>query len=73
MSVKIDERTLHEVALTPHEYSVIVERLGREPNEVELGMIGVLWSEHCSYKTSGPLLRRLPSGGPGVLQGPGLR
>ena len=71
MSVKIDERTLREVALTPHEYSVIVERLGREPNEVELGMIGVLWSEHCSYKTSGPLLRRLPSGGPGVLQGPG--
>src|SRR5439155_19087255 len=71
MSVKIDERTLREVALTPHEYSVIVERVGRDPNQVELGMVGVLWSEHCSYKTSRPLLRRLPSGGPGVLQGPG--
>jgi phosphoribosylformylglycinamidine synthase len=71
MSVTIDERTLREVALTSHEYSVIVERLGREPNQVELGMIGVLWSEHCSYKTSKPLLRRLPSSGPRVLQGPG--
>ena len=67
----MDERRLREVALTPDEYKVIVERLRRAPNEVELGMLGVLWSEHCSYKSSKPLLRRLPSSGPGVLQGPG--
>src|ERR1700681_208728 len=67
----IDERPLREVALTPDEYRVIVEQLKRVPNEVELGMLGVLWSEHCSYKTSKALLRRLPSTGAGVLQGPG--
>ena len=68
---EIDEKRLREVALTPQEYGVIVEQLKRQPNEVELGMLGVLWSEHCSYKTSKALLRRLPSSGPGVLQGPG--
>ncbi|HVH63622.1 MAG TPA: phosphoribosylformylglycinamidine synthase subunit PurL [Candidatus Dormibacteraeota bacterium] len=67
----VDERKLREVALTPDEYRVIVEQLRRAPNEVELGMLGVLWSEHCSYKSSKALLRRLPSTGPGVLQGPG--
>ncbi len=72
MSLKsIDERRLREVALTPDEYRAIVEQLKRTPNEVELGMLGVLWSEHCSYKTSKALLRRLPSSGPAVLQGPG--
>jgi phosphoribosylformylglycinamidine synthase II len=68
---QIDERRLREVALTPDEYRVIVEQLKRAPNAVELGMLGVLWSEHCSYKTSKALLRRLPSSGSGVLQGPG--
>ena len=68
---QIDERRLREVALTPDEYRVIVEKLKRPPNAVELGMLGVLWSEHCSYKTSKPLLRRLPSTGSAVLQGPG--
>ena len=58
---EIDEARLREVALTPDEYRVIVEQLKRQPNEVELGMLGVLWSEHCSYKTSKALLRRLPS------------
>jgi phosphoribosylformylglycinamidine synthase len=67
----IDERRLREVALTPDEYRVIVEQLKRAPNAVELGMLGVLWSEHCSYKTSKLLLRRLPSTGSAVLQGPG--
>ena len=72
MSLKsIDERRLREVALTPDEYRAIVEQLKRTPNEVELGMLGVLWSEHCSYKSSKGLLRRLPSTGPNVLQGPG--
>ena len=69
--IAVDERKLREVALTADEYLEIVERLDREPNEVELGMLGVLWSEHCSYKTSRPLLRRLPTEGPRVLQGPG--
>ncbi|TMF39027.1 MAG: phosphoribosylformylglycinamidine synthase subunit PurL [Chloroflexi bacterium] len=67
----MDERRLREVALTPDEYKVIVGQLKRAPNEVELGMLGVLWSEHCSYKSSKALLRRLPSSGPGVVQGPG--
>ena len=67
----VDARRLREVALTPEEYRVIVEKLRRPPNAVELGMLGVLWSEHCSYKTSKALLRRLPSTGDAVLQGPG--
>jgi phosphoribosylformylglycinamidine synthase II len=67
----VDERRLREVALTPDEYRVIVEELTRAPNEVELGMLGVLWSEHCSYKSSKALLRRLPSTSPAVIQGPG--
>ena len=68
---QLDERRLREVALTPDEYSAIVDQLKRAPNEVELGMLGVLWSEHCSYKSSKALLRRLPSSGASVLQGPG--
>jgi phosphoribosylformylglycinamidine synthase len=67
----VDSRRLREVALTPEEYRVIVSELRRAPNAVELGMLGVLWSEHCSYKTSKALLRRLPSSGDAVLQGPG--
>jgi phosphoribosylformylglycinamidine synthase II len=67
----MDEGRLREVALTPDEYRTILEQLKRAPNEVELGMIGVLWSEHCSYKSSKALLRRLPSNGPAVVQGPG--
>jgi phosphoribosylformylglycinamidine synthase len=67
----VDERRLKQVALTPEEYRVIVEELKRAPSEVELGMLGVLWSEHCSYKSSKALLRRLPSTGAAVVQGPG--
>ncbi|HKA48568.1 MAG TPA: phosphoribosylformylglycinamidine synthase subunit PurL [Candidatus Dormibacteraeota bacterium] len=69
--VLVDRRQLREVALTPDEYVEIVDKLGRKPNRVELGMLGVLWSEHCSYKTSKPLLRQLPTQGPHVLEGPG--
>lgn len=65
------QRRLREVALTSDEYRAIVEALKRAPNEVELGMLGVLWSEHCSYKSSKALLRRLPSTGAAVIQGPG--
>ena len=58
---------LREVGLTESEYQVIVDRLGREPNRVELGMFGALWSEHCGYKNSRPLLRLLPDSGDRVL------
>ena len=62
---------LAEVALTRDEYEAAVQRLGRHPNGVELGILGALWSEHCSYKTSRSLLRALPASGARVLQGPG--
>ena len=62
---------LAEVALTRAEYGEILRGLGRAPNTLELGIIGALWSEHCSYKTSRHLLRTLPTRGPAVLQGPG--
>jgi phosphoribosylformylglycinamidine synthase len=57
--------------LTEDEYALVVDALGRTPNEVELGMFGAMWSEHCAYKHSRPLLGRLPSDGPRVLVGPG--
>ena len=66
-----DARVLADVALTPEEYRLAVARLERAPTDVELGIIGALWSEHCGYKTSKPLLRRLPTTGPRVIQGPG--
>jgi phosphoribosylformylglycinamidine synthase len=60
-----------EVALSDQEYYSIVELLGREPRPVELGMFGAMWSEHCGYKHSRPLLKGLPTEAPWVLQGPG--
>jgi phosphoribosylformylglycinamidine synthase len=60
-----------ELGLTDSEYELIVERLGREPNDVELAMFSLLWSEHCAYKHSRKLLRILPTDGPRVLMGPG--
>jgi len=57
--------------LKDDEYKRIVELLGREPNYTELGVFSVMWSEHCSYKSSRVHLRRLPTGGECVLQGPG--
>ena len=54
----VTKETLDEIALSRAEYDLIVERLDREPNPVELGMFGALWSEHCGYKHSRPLLRR---------------
>jgi phosphoribosylformylglycinamidine synthase len=59
------------LGLSAHEYELIVARLGREPNEVELAMFSLLWSEHCSYKHSKPLLRTLPTEGPRLVLGPG--
>ncbi|MFQ5792494.1 MAG: phosphoribosylformylglycinamidine synthase subunit PurL, partial [Acidobacteriota bacterium] len=57
--------------LTGDEYQHIVNHLGREPNFTELGLFSVMWSEHCSYKSSRVHLKRLPTSGPRVLQGPG--
>ena len=59
------------IGLTAEEYQMIIEILGREPNELELNLFGVLWSEHCSYKNSKPVLKLFPTDGPAVLQGPG--
>ncbi|MGD1852887.1 MAG: phosphoribosylformylglycinamidine synthase subunit PurL [Leptolyngbyaceae cyanobacterium] len=57
--------------LKPGEYDEIVQRLGRHPNRAELGMFGVMWSEHCCYKNSRPLLKQFPTEGPRILVGPG--
>ncbi len=57
--------------LTEDEYKKILEILGREPNITELGMFSVMWSEHCSYKSSRVHLKKLPTTGPRVVQGPG--
>ncbi len=67
----IAEGQWREVALSDDEYARIVELLGREPSEVELGMFGAMWSEHCGYKHSRPLLKTLPTEAPWVVQGPG--
>ena len=67
----VSKEVLDEIALTEREYEMIVERLGREPNPVELGIFGALWSEHCGYKHSSPLLGLFPSSGPQVLVSPG--
>ena len=57
--------------LTLQEFDGVVNAMGREPNPLEAAMFGALWSEHCGYKNSRPLLRRLPTEGEQVLQGPG--
>jgi phosphoribosylformylglycinamidine synthase subunit PurL len=62
---------LERHGLTESEYRAVVSALGREPNQVELGMFGALWSEHCAYKHSRPLLAELPTRGERVLVGPG--
>lgn len=65
--MSVSQSFLDQIALNRQEYELIVSRLGREPNELELGMFGALWSEHCGYKNSRPLLRLLPSEGSFVL------
>jgi phosphoribosylformylglycinamidine synthase subunit PurL len=60
-----------ELGLTDAEFDLICEKLGREPNGVELAMFSLLWSEHCAYKHSRKLLRRLPTEGERVVMGPG--
>src|SRR6202165_4368520 len=71
MAAVIDRSALAAVALTEEEYRAIVRAIGRDPNDLEVGMFGALWSEHCGYKTSKALLRQLTTEGPQVRQGPG--
>src|SRR4051812_24040536 len=60
-----------ELGLTDSEYDLIVDKLERQPNEVELAVFSLMWSEHCGYKHSRPLLRTLPTEGPRLVLGPG--
>ncbi|MGC2600838.1 MAG: hypothetical protein WA384_05735, partial [Rhodomicrobium sp.] len=57
--------------MAPAEFRLACEKLGRAPNLTELGIISVMWSEHCSYKSSRVWLKKLPTQGPQVIQGPG--
>ncbi len=71
-SLSPDAPPLHRaLGVTDEELDAIRARLGRDPNDVELAMFSVMWSEHCSYKSSKPLLQTLPTAGEGVVAGPG--
>jgi phosphoribosylformylglycinamidine synthase len=67
----ISRALISEHGITPEEYQRVLDMLGREPTFTELGIVSALWSEHCSYKHSRPLLRSLPTQASHVLQGPG--
>src|SRR3546814_969279 len=69
--IAITPESVAEHGLTPDEYQVILSSLGREPNLTELGIFSVMWSEHCSYKSSRIHLGKLPTEAPWVIQGPG--
>src|SRR4051812_41526056 len=68
---RITSEIIAEHGLSSDEYDRILSALGREPNLVELGIFSVMWSEHCSYKSSRVHLRKLPTSAPWVIQGPG--
>ena len=70
-SSAITKAVLEQHKLSEDEYKKILEILGREPNWTELGMFSAMWSEHCSYKSSRIHLKKLPTTGPRVVQGPG--
>ncbi len=65
------EPNYSEHGLTKEEYNLLLELIKKRPNEVELGIFGTLWSEHCSYKSSRKHLRKFPTSAPWVVQGPG--
>jgi phosphoribosylformylglycinamidine synthase len=67
----IDPKVLSQHNLTPEEYDLIVRLVGREPNLTEVGIFSAMWSEHCSYKSSKVHLKKLPTRGKNVVQGPG--
>ena len=68
---EITPQLIKDHGLTGEEYRRILDLIGRTPNFTELGIFSVMWSEHCSYKSSRPFLKNLPTEGPNVLQGPG--
>ncbi|MGR6327472.1 phosphoribosylformylglycinamidine synthase subunit PurL [Sphingomonas sp. XXL09] len=68
---QITPEIVAEHGLSPEEYETVLRALGREPNLVELGIFSVMWSEHCSYKSSRIHLKKLPTTGPQVICGPG--
>ncbi len=68
---KITPQVVAEHGLTPEEYDRVLKVMGREPNIVELGIFSVMWSEHCSYKTTRKWLKELPTSAPWVICGPG--
>ncbi|GAF96476.1 unnamed protein product, partial [marine sediment metagenome] len=70
-TVKITPEVVKEMGLTDEEYNLIKKKIGKEPNFTELGLFSAMWSEHCSYKTSKPVLKLFPTKGKQVLQGPG--
>ena len=69
--IKVTPQVAAEHGLTPDEYARIQKILGRDPNITELGIFSVMWSEHCSYKSSRVHLKKLPTRGTHVVQGPG--
>ena len=68
---KITADMVREHGLSDSEYARILELMGREPSMVELGIFSVMWSEHCSYKSTRVHLKKLPTKAPWVIQGPG--
>ncbi|MBM6616240.1 phosphoribosylformylglycinamidine synthase subunit PurL [Bacillus suaedaesalsae] len=66
-----NEKIYQEMGLSSEEFALVEKTLGRLPNYTELGLFSVMWSEHCSYKNSKPVLRKFPTKGERVLQGPG--
>ncbi len=70
-SGEITPEIVAEHGLRGPEYDRVIEILGREPNLLELGIFAVMWSEHCSYKSSKVWLKTLPTEGPQVILGPG--
>ena len=71
MSESITPQVVAEHGLSPEEYQRVLHALGREPNITELGIFSVMWSEHCSYKSSRVHLKKLPTSAPWVVHGPG--
>ena len=69
---QIKEQKLYaQMGMSDTEFEMVEKILGRQPNYTETGLFSVMWSEHCSYKNSKPILRKFPTTGPRVLQGPG--
>lgn len=66
-----EQKIYRQMGVTDSEYELICGFLGRKPNYVEIGVFSVMWSEHCSYKNSKPVLKKFPTTGPRVLMGPG--